>query len=220
MNTDLTPSGWALSGRRRVSGNVAGLVSDLSLQPRAIPEAGCSQVAGPQINYLIALTYARGRTMWVSITDDPSQCITGTNGEFVAASMSAAANATKTLVTGTWPASQPISCEGPHGNRLTQRLVPTGSTSLTICAQRTHVIKSNYRDLVSALNALPRHGWSGGCVNTRPGADYQLIFGYPTGPPETVDVETGCQPPVTNGALQADTTGKVVPIIQRLTGGH
>lgn len=219
-NSDPTPSGWALSGRRRVTGNVTGMVDELTLLPREIPgrSFGCSQVGGLQFNYLIGLTYVNHATMWVSVTDDPNQCVTGTNGEFATDSPLAGADATKALKSGTWPAAPPISCTGPQGSRLTQRLVPPGSTSLTICGQRTHVITSNHQTLVSALNALKTHIRTTECVKAKPGFDYRLIFGYPVGPTEAINVDAGCRPPITNGNIQADSTGGVVSIIKQLTG--
>jgi hypothetical protein len=196
------------------------MVDELTLLPREISgrSFGCSQVGGLQFNYLIGLTYANHATMWVSVTDDPNQCVTGTNGEFATDSPFAGADATKALKSGTWPAPPPISCTGPQASRLTQRLVPAGSTSLTICGERTHVITSNYQTLVSTLNALKTHIWTTECVKAKPGSDYQLIFGYPVGPTETVNVDAGCRPPIANGNIQADSTGGVVSIIKQLTG--
>jgi hypothetical protein len=198
------------------------MVTDLTLQLRAKPGPyACTQVGGIQTNYLIGLTYTGRRTMWVSVTDDPNQCVTGTNGEFIAGSAWAAADATKAIMSGAWPTPPPISCEGPSSARLSDVMVPAGSTSLTICAHRAHVITSNYNDLVSALNGLKSHRWIHECTNTgRPGTGYWLIFGYPAGPPATVDVNTGCRPQVENGSLQADSAGNVVSIIKRLGAGH
>lgn len=159
--------------------------------------------------------------MWASVIDDPNHCVTGTNEEFVAGSAWAAADAEKAFATGAWPPPPSISCHGPADDRLSDVMVPAGSTSLTICAHRAHVITSNYRDLVAALNGLKSHRRSHDCINTgRPGTDYRLIYGYSSGQPATVDVDTGCRPSVENGGLQADGTGNVMPIIKRLGAGH
>lgn len=223
MNTDPTPSGWAISGRHLLTGNIAGMVNELTWQPRGIPGRtySCSQVGGPQFNYLIGLTYANHATMWVSVTDDPNWCVTGTNGEFATDSAFAGADATKAYRSGTWPTPRPANCQLALGGRLADSLVPAGSTSVTICGHTTHVITSNYQPLVTALNALKTHQSNRACSGeARPGAHYSLVFGFPVGPPDIVNVDTGCRPPIDNGTLQANTTGNVVSIIQQLGRRH
>jgi len=70
-------AGWALSGRRALTGNLAGLTAQLSWQARRLPgqQFFCAGVGGPQTNYLIGLTYPGGGTMWVTATDDSDECV-------------------------------------------------------------------------------------------------------------------------------------------------
>jgi hypothetical protein len=99
-------------------------------------------------------------------------------------------------------------------------MVPAGATSLTICTNSGHVIRSGYQALVSALNRLRTHPTSGNCVEHGHGDRYQLLFRYPTGPPAEVNIDSACSPPIQNRSLEADNTGAVLPIIQQLLNKH
>lgn len=216
-----SPSRWALAGNRRITGNLAGLAAELTWQPRIAPgqQFKCLSVLGQQTNYLIGLTYSRGRTMWVSTTADVSGCVTGTNGLFDTPPDTAAADVGKALKSGSWPEAQPPGCKAGWG-RLGQdkTMVPAGSTSLTICGARAHRITSDYRDLVGELNGLRTPAWLGVCARNETGTDYRMVFGYPAGPPAVVIVSSACQPPVYNGGTESDNSGAVVPTIRHLLG--
>jgi hypothetical protein len=131
---------WALSGRRALTGNLAGLAAQLSWQARLLPGHGywCAGAGGPQTNYLIGLTYPGGGTIWVTATDEPGECIADSNGEFTSIS-TIGPQVSKAFGSGRWPARQPVSCNSASG-RLGQdtAMVPAGATSVTICVTRVH----------------------------------------------------------------------------------
>jgi hypothetical protein len=215
-------AGWALSGRRALTGNLAGLAAQLSWQARLLPGHGywCAGAGGRQVNYLVGLTYPGGGTMWVTATDEPGECVTAANGEFT--SMGAIGpQVSKAFASGRWPARPPVSCNSASG-RLGQdtAMVPAGATSVTICATKAHrTVTSGYQTLVRALDRL-RTGPSDGSCSMLPGSssgpDYELLFSYPEGPAAAVFVNADCHPAIDNGNLQSASASSVVPIIQQL----
>jgi len=226
-NTATQQTGWALSGRRRLTSGLAALAAQLTWQPRG-PVGACTDIGGKQTNYLIGLTYPGGGRMWVAATQDPNDCFATSNGEF--SSFGAVGPiVTRAFTSGRWPARQPAACDragqhsgpfGPDVGRLGQdaAMVPPGSTSLTICTRTARTLTSGYQALTSALNALPArpstHTCSGG---PGPAAQfYRLLFSYPEGPPVLVIITGGCHPAIDNLSLQSPTARTIVPIIQHL----
>ncbi len=219
-------AGWALSGRRSLAGNLAGLARQLSSQPRQVPghEVICAGVGGPQTNYLVGLTYPGGATIWVAITDDARECVAASNGEFTSDTL-IGREVSKAFASGRWPAQPPVACQAADG-RLGQDtvMVPAGATSLTICtlsarhAFKVHpTITAGYQVLVQALNRLPARLSTHACSGSPgPGSYYVLVFSYPQGPPVSVRVTVGCQPAIDNDSLQAASADSVMPIIQQL----
>jgi hypothetical protein len=224
-NTSKRQAGWALSGRRSLTGGLAGLAGQLTWQPRRLPgqQAACTLIGGKQTNYLIGLTYRGGGTIWVAATDDPNDCVSTSNGEFATFNaLGPGPDVSRALASGRWPAPQPVSCTRPRQNtgRLGQdtAMVPAGSTSLTICAPRARTLTSGYQTLVSALNSLPARPSTRSCSPPpRPSAPkYQLLFSYPQGPPVRVSVISGCHPEIDNLSLQSNSASSILPIIQQL----
>ncbi|HEV2451910.1 MAG TPA: hypothetical protein VGS62_08280 [Streptosporangiaceae bacterium] len=212
-------AGWALSGRRRLTGGLAALAAQLTWQPRGTVDA-CTLVGGKQTNYLIGLSYPGGGRLWVAATNDPNHCVTASNGEFSSFGL-IGPTVTKAFALGLWPARRPATCTGPGQGtgRFGQdaAMVPPGSISLTICPQGARILTSGYQALTSALNALPTrpstHSCSGGPGH---GPSYQLLFSYPQGPPVEVDIAANCHPAIDNYSLQSSTAHTIVPIIQHL----
>jgi hypothetical protein len=215
---------WALTGQRQLAGELGRISAELSWLPRNAPDAkyACGAVAGRQVNYLIGLAYQGGGTIWVSATDEPNFCVRGSNGAFTTDPGAAGRDVTKALTTGTWPARTPTSCRLPGTGRLGQdaTMVPAGATSLTICTNSGHVIRSGYQPLISALNTLRTHAASAMCTEHGHGVRYQLLFSYPAGPPAVVNVDSACSPPIQNRSREAGKTGTVLPIIQQLLKKH
>ncbi|MHB1434104.1 MAG: hypothetical protein ACYCVZ_18560 [Streptosporangiaceae bacterium] len=218
-------TGWALSGRRVLTGGFADLAGLLAWQPRAIPGQGeaCTQVAGHQTDFLIGLTYPDGGRLWVAGALDPNLCIGSTNGEFTSPG-DLGLVASKAFGTGKWPTRRAPSCSGPpvpqagHLGQATA-MVPAGSTSVTICTAGAHVTTSNDKALVSALNTLPTRTSTQGCSGTSsPSEQYLLYFSYPQGPPVTVAVTLKCYPQIDNLSLQSESARTVLPIIRQLLG--
>lgn len=220
---DYSVSHWALAGKRYVTGNLAGLAHELAWQPRKIPgeEYACSAVGGTQTNYLIGLTYSRG-TVWVSASDEPNNCVSGANGEFITLPTTMGIDATKAFASGRWPDRAPLGCRSIAG-RLGQdvKMVPSGAVSLTICTDKAHTVNGDFGELVSTLNALPTDLGDGICSpSPRTDDEYQLIFGYRQGPPVSIRVYKGCYPEVYNGTLKSQIAGSVIPAIRQLLARH
>ncbi|HLQ54822.1 MAG TPA: hypothetical protein VK162_11170 [Streptosporangiaceae bacterium] len=222
-NTANRQAGWALSGRRSLTGGLAGLAGQLTWQPRRRPgqPTACTLVGGKQTNYLIGLTYSGGGTIWVAATHDPNDCVSSSNGKFASFGV-VGPRVSRAFASGRWPARQPVSCNRPGQDigRLGQdtAMVPAGSTSLTICAPTARTLTSGYQTLVSALNSLPARPSTRSCSPTpRPSAPkYQLLFSYPQGPPVLVSIISGCHPEIDNLSLQSNSASSILPIIQQL----
>lgn len=222
-NTARRQTGWALSGRRRLTGGLTALAAQLSWQPRG--QAGfCAGVGGNQTNYLIGLTYPGGGRIWVAATDDRGDCVPTSNGEFTSFGV-VGPTVSRAFASGRWPARQPVSCNG-YGldvGRLGQDavMVPPGSTSLTICTTAGHTFMSGYQALITALNALPTRPSTHACTGETGlvSSFYQLLFSYPKGPPAEVTILGGCHPAVDNQSLQSQSASTVLPIIKRLLTG-
>lgn len=219
-NTARQQAGWALSGRRRLTGGLAELAALLSRQPRAPRQPmACTDMGGKQTNYLIGLTYPGGGRIWVTATDDPNGCVATTNGEFTSAS-GVGGTVTKAFATGRWPARQPVGCNrfGQDAGRLGQSaaMVPPGATSLTICTPAARTFSSGYQALISALNALPTRPSTHACSGGPGGPFYELLFAYPHGPPVEVTISANCHPAIDNNSLQSPTAHAILPLIQRL----
>lgn len=222
-NTAKQQAGWALSGRRSLAGGLAGLAGQLAWQPRRPAQRiFCTLVGGPQTNYLIGLTYPGGARIWVAATDEPNQCVSTSNGEFISSGIVGPA-VSKAFASGRWPARQPVSCNGSYQDigRLGQdsAMVPAGSTSVTICAPKARplTLTSGYQGLVSALNRLPARSSTRSCSGTPgPSTSYQVFFSYSQGPPVMVTILVGCHPAIDNGGLQASSASSVLPVIQQL----
>ncbi len=100
-------------------------------------------------------------------------------------------------------------------------MVPPGSTSVTICGpdgRTLRTLRSGYRSLVAALNALHASPWDGSCTRApgRPGPSYRLLFGYPRGPAVRVTVDGRCLPAINNISLEAASARTIVSIIEAL----
>jgi len=214
-------TGWALSGRRRLTGGLAALAAQLSWQPRG-QQGRCTLVGGKQTNYLIGLTYPGGGRIWVAATKDPNDCVATSNGEFTSFGV-VGPIVSRAFTSGRWPARQPVSCHrhGQDLGRLGQDtvMVPPGSTSLTICTPAAHTLTTGYQALTTALNALPTRPSTRTCTpGTGPAAPffYQLLFSYPQGPPVQVTIARGCHPAIDNLSLQSASASSILPIIQQL----
>jgi hypothetical protein len=179
-------------------------------------------MGGAQTNYLIGLSYPGGGRLWVAATADPNLCVNASNGEFTSIG-TIGPQVTKAFTSGRWPARPLVACNGKSSQeigRLGQdtAMVPTGATSLTICAPKAHrTITSGYQDLVQALDRLPTRRSTRTCSGSPgPGSFYELLFSYREGPPVMVDVIVGCYPAIDNLGLQSASASSVMPIIQQL----
>jgi hypothetical protein len=220
-NTAKQQAGWALSGRRSLTGGLASLAGQLTWTPHSQPIA-CTAVGGPQTNYLIGLAYPGGARIWVAATDEPNECVGASNGEFTSSGIIGPAMSTA-FASGRWPGRTPVSCNRSYQDtgRLGQgtAMVPAGSTSVTICAPnaRTRTLTSGYQALVSALNRLPTRPSTLGCSGTPgPSGAYDIFFSYSEGPPVLVSILIGCHPAIGNGDLQATSASSVVPVVRQL----
>ena len=223
-NTAKRKAGWTRSGRRSLSGGLAGLAQQLSWQPRQIPgdQIVCTLVGGAQTNYLVGLTYPGGATMWVAATDEPNECAAASNGEFTTSGIIGPV-VTRAFTSGRWPARPRVSCTGKAFQEIGRlgeeaAMVPAGSTSLTICAPKAHrTITSGYQALARALDRLPTRRSTFACSGSSgPGSYYRLLFSYREGPPVAVDISVGCHPAIDNLALQAASASSVMPIVRQL----
>jgi hypothetical protein len=223
-NTAKQKAGWTLSGRRSLSGGLAGLAQQLSWQPRQTPgpQVVCTLMGGAQTNYLIGLTYPGGATMWVAATAEPNECVAASNGEFATTGIIGPVVA-RAFTSGRWPARPRTSCSEKtfqEIGRLGQdaAMVPAGSTALAICAPKAHrTITSGYQDLARALNRLPTRRSTFACTGlSGPGSYYRLLFSYSEGPAVEVEISVGCHPAIDNLALQSASASTVMPIIQQL----
>jgi hypothetical protein len=213
-------AGWALAGRRRLTGGLAALAAQLSWQPRGAP-GPCRAIGGKQTNYLIGLTYPGGGRIWVASSDDPSDCVATSNGEFSSFGV-VGPIVTEAFASGRWPARSSASCNrlGQDIGRLGQDavMVLPGSTSLTICTPAPRTLFSRYQGLTAALNSLPARPSTHSCTDgTGPATSfYQLLFSYPQGPAVRVTIASRCYPAIDNNSLQSPTARTILPIIQHL----
>src|SRR5690348_11980767 len=221
-NSAKQQTGWDLSGRRSLTGNLAGLAAQLSWKGRRLPgdQIACAGVGSAETRYLIGLRYSGGATVWVAGGDEADNCIPASNGEFTSIS-TIGPEAAQAFRSGRWPARPPAACSGRLRDidRLGEdkALVPAGVISLTICTPKAHTVTSGYQALIRSLNRLPVHpsiGYCSGAVGS--GAFYELLFTYAQGPMASVDITVGCHPEVENTHLQSASASTVMPIIQQL----
>jgi hypothetical protein len=217
-------AGWALSGRRSLTGNLAGLAAQLSWQARLLPsqQVFCAGVGGRQTNYLIGLTYPGGGTMWVAATDEPGECVSASNGEFTSTSV-IGPKVSKAFASGRWPVRSPAACDQrfPDIGRLGEdtSMVPVGATALTICtAGKASSFTSGYQALIRALDRLPTQPSTSRCSPSPSSSadEYQLLFSYREGPLVSVDIAVGCYPEVGNLNLQSHSASSVLPLLRQL----
>jgi len=182
-------AGWDLSGRRPLTGNLAGLAAQLSWKGRRLPgdHIACAGVGSAETRYLIGLRYSGGATMWVAGGDGADNCIPASNGEFTSIS-TIGPEATQAFRSGRWPARPPAACGGRLRDigRLGEdkALVPAGVVSLTICAPKAHTVTSGYQALIRALNRLPTQPSTGRCSPSPASSTptwYDLYFCAPRG---------------------------------------
>ena len=198
--------------RQLASTELPALAAALAWTPRppvGVCTADLSSTDGD--NYLIGLRYPHG-TVWVGVAGD--HCSGTTNGAFSSARnlrlLAATLYATGTVP----PASQPCA---PSTGRLGQEaaLVPGQPSSVTVCADpavagQPIAITTGLSSLIRALNALPTARFTGTGGIPGPAASYLLTFGYPAGPPVSVQIRSGSTPPIENGSLQAEDPGHTV----------
>jgi hypothetical protein len=217
-------AGWALSGRRPLTGNLAGLAAQLSREaPRLSGQQFfCAGVGSSQTNYLIGLRYSGGATVWVAATDEADECVPASNGEFTTTG-TIGPEARKAFASGRWPARQAVSCNKSFQDigRLGEdkAMVPAGSVSLTVCTPKAHTFTSGSQALIRALNRLPTQPSTGRCSPSPASSTptwYALYFSYPQGPPVLVEIAVGCYPEVGNLDLQSHSASTVLPIIRQL----
>ncbi len=105
--------GWRLSGRRLLHGGLAGLAADLAWEPKKVhgQQIACFTMGGPQVNYLIGLTYQGGGRLWVSATQDPNECVPSSNGEFTSFGV-VGGLVTEAFKSGRWPAASRLPATG------------------------------------------------------------------------------------------------------------
>jgi hypothetical protein len=217
-------AGWVLSGRRSLTGNLAGLAAELSWQARILPgqKFWCAGVGSSQTNYLIGLRYSGGATVWVAATDEADECVSASNGEFTTKG-TIGPEVSKAFASGWWPGRPAPACNKSFQDigRLGEdkAMVPAGATSVTICTSgKGRTFTSGYQAVVRALNRLPTEPSTGMCSPSPPtsAAMYQLLFSYPEGPLVSVEIAVGCYPEVSGGDFQSNRASSVMPVIQQL----
>jgi hypothetical protein len=223
-----------LSGKRELTAGLAQLATDLTWLPYEFhgQKILCGLVGSPYVDdYLIALSYPGGGTIWVSTQQDPNDCTGTSNGQYLSASNSGPQFAAS-YAAGSWvPAPPPPGVDTtdpcstlPQGGRRGQEtvMVPPTPVSVLVCNGRTESwdVTEGLGPLVAALNAASTHVGNefcpGGAPHTR---FYDLVFRYAVGPDVDVFVFAGCAPGIGNGSLSADATAGVVNEIDTLTAG-
>jgi hypothetical protein len=223
-----SPAG--VSGSVVLTGDLAGVASDLSWAPPAIPGHGrpCALNLLPTDGdyYLIGLNYPTG-TLWVAAP--ANHCAGASNGLFTS-DAHAAALAIAWRKAGRWvprPATDRDACNPTGFGRLGQQtaMVPDQPISVTTCEATApnggrstrRTTTSGYQQLTTALNQLPTGPWGHGCnPGTQPVSMYNLLFDYAEGPPVVVTISPNCTPAVSNRSLQSSDASKVLPLLDQL----
>jgi hypothetical protein len=221
MNTDPEQAGWALTSGQELTAGLDGLADDLTLAARRTAPVACPAVGGPQVNYLLGLTYQTG-TLWLSTADDPGQCSLASNGLFTANGIGKAV--ATAYDAGRWtgiPPDDTVPCGGGvQLGRLGQdaALVPSGAVSAEICRGNGPSVRltSGFNGLVDALNQLPTEPAGYQCHTDGNVVGYQLLFRYAMGPPVLIRIFAGCRPAIMNGSLGANDASTALPIVEQL----
>lgn len=226
-------AGLPLSSGKNLKGDLAAMVDELRWLPPEVPggQHVCTAMGGPQLNFLVAVTFADGRTSWLGTADDPNGCV-GTAGS-IASPWTAGPRFTAAMKAGRWTAPAPSSignCSGAPRFGQQSRMVPAGAVGLTICwnigDKKSQVeVDRGFADFVTALNAPKNiaststcHGASASTGTSEvPGPiSYRLIFRYPTGPAAEVHFTQSCDPSIDNFSLAATDSGTVLPLLKAL----
>jgi hypothetical protein len=231
-NMDKVQSGWALSGQRQLSGDLAG-IAELAWSPRKPggQPMMCTDMGGPQTNYLLGLTYPDG-TEWVSATDEPNGCVGTTNGDFNSLS-NAGAQVGASFAAGSWqpaptramglPPAAPCLGEATGRRGQESQMVPGQPSEVLVCRSVHDVVNPTWQTwtsttgvgtLAAALNAPAARVSSNGCQqDAHPAEFYEVLFRYATGPPVLVRVDERCAPSVDNGSLQSTASATLIPLL-------
>ncbi|WP_155357301.1 hypothetical protein [Acrocarpospora macrocephala] len=206
------PGRERLAGSRVLVGGAGAMARDLAYLPISDRSGLCTLMGGPMTNYLIRFDYPGGFALWVGTAEEVNACVVTTNGtagsrSYVGRSITAAYR------TGAWKLIRPEDpCQGDGGRRgQGEHMVPGEPASVVVCrsasgtkpaAMREHGA-AEARSLAAALNAQDSwptdHGCQGGS-----GLSYRLMFRYADGPPASVHLIVGCDPPIGNPLLQGD----------------
>ena len=225
-------AGLPLSSRKYLKGDLAAMVDELRWLPPEVPggQHACTLMGGPQTNFLVAVTFADGRTSWLGTADDPNGCV-GTLGS-IASPWTTGHRFTTAMKIGRWTPPTPSSngnCSGGARFGQQNRMVPDGTVGLTICWNAGNKnfqveVARGFADLVTALNAPKDIASTSSChqIPASTGASalddtlYRLIFRYPSGPAVEVDFTRSCDPSIDNASLAATDSGNVLPLLKAL----
>ena len=210
------------TGSVLLTGDLSGVTSDLAWMPPTQAVGACASYLRPADSdyYLIGLSYS-GSTEWVAAPSN--HCAGSSNGVFAStANLSGHASAWYKAHHWTATPGSNDACNPSGFGRLGQqdRMVPDHPVSVSVCevsaadggkaTQRTGT--TGVGSLASAFGALRASAWHYQCEpDGQPLTDYNLLFGYPTGPPVIVSVVTNCAPAINNGNLQANDPTTVLP---------
>jgi hypothetical protein len=168
----------------------------------------CTLIGGRNVPHLLYLRYADG-DLWVSGVQEPNSCTDTGNGEFVS-SVYLGQRLAASYDQGAWVSPpQPDGCSSPDSGRLGQEqtMVPGGWESLLVCRKTEQpepreVSADDAARIADLLNSAPAEADSSTCSGPSD-AGYDLLFGYPDGPPVHLWWMRGCEPSLHNGSLQA-----------------
>jgi len=224
-------AGLPLSSRKNLKGDLAAMVDELCWLPPEVPggQHACTLMGGPQTNFLVAVTFADGRTSWLGTADDPNGCV-GTLGS-ISSPWTTGHRFTAAMKIGRWTPPTPSSngnCSGGARFGQQNRMVPDGAVGLTICWNAGNKnfevqVARGFADLVIAFNAPAVIASTSSCQNTpaSTGASeisdstvYRLIFRYPSGPAVEVHVNRFCEPAIDNFSLAAAYSGNGLPLLK------
>jgi hypothetical protein len=225
----------ATSGAVTLTGNLAGVATDLTWVPPSIPgqqESCTSNLAATDGDeYLIGLNYS-GATVWVAAHGN--HCSGATNGRFNT-NENIAGWAASWYRAGHWVSAQPqlsspqatglTVCEQGLSGRLGQQkaLVPPGAITVQACEGKAATPVepiAGHQDLLTALAKLKTTPVANSTCNpgSKPFGYYVLRFGYAQGPPVDINIITNGGPAcfLNNGSLEAGRVETVLPALQRL----
>lgn len=220
-----------VEGPLQVGSGLDRIAADLAL-PQELDDSEriCPAVLEiPSYSYLVRLTYADGRAVWVQ--SETGGCATTRNGDFTS-SVGIGGDLNLTWTAESWSrqpeprTSDERNCYAYDSGRAGQerQLLPEGYDDVGACIDNAFRALSaeETRRLVDALDLLGTDPYSNGCSDPPPSDEFTpvtFVARYPEGRNVHLTLKPFCDNQLDNGSLEAHPHGDVLQVLLDIAEG-